>query len=784
MKISSTLAIVSLVLVTFADAGATSPDEGGAQPVAAAHERLAAAQANLAKAAQRLEKDPPSTADLDAAHAAVGALKDAIDAGAENESKDLDYAKAVLAARRELRKQREYVDQRRASVQLHDLRGAIDPALANLSDRVRRVEGKEASAKDFDEARVAAEALRKTVAEARPFAKQDQKFAIYIAEVDATLARHEKAIDDRWTLLSVDKHRVLVNESRQGLSASIAALGKGGSDAQFEAAEKGITLLSKRLEEGKVLETKDMTYRSDADRARTEVAQARKRIDEVWSEKGLARLKSEIEPAHEELAAAAKAVRTRKPTVDQLAEARTAAIVVRKLLEKFQPQAARNQAFGQYVSEVKKTLVEVEVELQRRGLDLARADLVQALRNIEKRAPTDEHFEEAKTALMILEKTLETVHTRDETMIRPVADARNLLGTTRTAMAKRRLEVDVQRQRTKVEEARRHAAELIAQAHSANAGNDGVKEAENAIQQLLAVLDESAALTRKDREFALYHRQVKERVAEMDKRIASRKVALAVGEARTALNEAFTVAKSKVEAAKQPEATDPDVAAASQSINGVNRALEAHASLEKQDKGYAAHAAKAREQLDRLQEAGDFAKQARALRRRTVEALSAGASAADSAEAAQNLRAQKEQYEKAIAHFRSCEEAGASMIEENRALAGAVMLVDGRPSTAKDVIALCNQRLQATEQSMKQVVALIRFEEGPKRSFETGKVLLAQAKKSEALSQFDECIATGMILQNRNPELKDRKFEVEGTSMTLSDVLQQCVTQRKPLRVK
>ncbi|MHB8874125.1 MAG: coiled-coil domain-containing protein [Myxococcaceae bacterium] len=770
--------------MTVADARGASPDAGGARSVSAARKTIETARGNLAKAVQRIEKDPPSTADLDAAHAAVGALKDAIDAGAQYESEDLDFAKAVLAARKELRTQREYVDERRAKVHIHNHRRAIDQAVTDLGDRARSVEGKQPSAKDFDDARAAAAALKKAVDEARQFTKQDEKFATYVAKVDATVARHEKAIDDRWTLLSADKHRALVTESREALSAAMAALAKGATDAQFEAANLAASLLSKRLEEGKPLEAKEKGYRADADRARAELAQAKARMDKLLSETGLARLKSEIEPAHKDLVAAGRAVRARNPTADQLAEARTAAIVVRKLVEKFQPQASLSQAFGQYVNDVKKTLIEVEIELQRRGLDSARKDLVQALRNIEKKAPTDEHFEEAKTAQVVLEKTLETVHAKEPALAALVGDARALVNTARTTTAKRRVEVDVQRQRAKVEEARKNAAALMAEIQQPDIGKDRLQEAGNAVKQLGAVLDEGAALTKQDREYAAYEREVKQRIVELNERIAKRTLVLAASTGRTLLTETITGAKARLEAAKQPSATDPDIDSASRSVEAVGKAIEAQASLEEQDKGYAAHAERARVDLERLNEALDFAKQARALRRQTVEALSAGASAALSAAADRDLRSQKGRYEKAVAQFRSCESAGESLVKENRALANIVVLVEGDPSTPKDVTALCAEKAKATEQLLKQVVALIGFEEGPKRGYEAGKGLLANDKKSEALTQFYDCISSGKILLHRNPELKDRQFQVAGASMTLHEVIQLCLKHRDSLGPK
>src|SRR5258706_5714690 len=111
-------AVVTLLLFPVATQAAPA--------VATANQQLETARSNLTRAVERIKPDPPSNADLDAAHAAVEALKDAIDSGAELEQSDLEYAKAALAARKELRTHRDYVDQRRANVKIFDARRAID----------------------------------------------------------------------------------------------------------------------------------------------------------------------------------------------------------------------------------------------------------------------------------------------------------------------------------------------------------------------------------------------------------------------------------------------------------------------------------------------------------------------------------------------------------------------------------------------------------------------------------------------------------------------------------
>ncbi|MDP1827623.1 MAG: hypothetical protein Q8L48_30405 [Archangium sp.] len=1017
--------VVALSLLLFPLEVLAAPDAR----VADAQKRLDTARSSLTAAVQRIEKDPPSNPDLDAALAAVEALKTAIDAGAEAEANDLDYARAVLAARKELRTQREYVEQRRSKVHVFDSRRVLDAALATLTEKATRAEGKDATAKDFDDDRAAIAALRKLVDDAKPLGKEDPKFAAYLTELTATLARREKALDDRTLAQLVAGQRPLLEEARKAFSTALAALSPAATDAQFKDADTAASALAKRLDDGKALEAKDAAYRGDATKIRAELTQGKKKADDLWSATGLARLKAEIEPARKDLATTARGVRARKPTPDQLAEARTAAIVVRKLIEKFEPEAARSQAFAQYVIEVKGLLFEVEAGLHRRNLEAVSNDVNQALKAIAKKDAPDEAFAEANSALGVLEKTIATMDAKNPTLAPYLFDANKLLREGRASTAQRRTEVDADGQRKKLAEASKDVNQALkaiskkdatdenfAEANSAlgilektiaamdaknpllaayvgdankllregraSAGqrrtevdadaqkkklaqaskdvnqalktiarkdvtdenfaeansalgvlektiaatdaknamlgpfvfdakallrdgkastkqrrnevdadlqrkqlaeaskdvNQGLKSiaknnppddafaeansaigilektiaamdaknallaayvndakallrdakastnkrrievdverqrvkveagrqtlttlydalskpgftqaqvdaAEGGIKDLLATLDASAELTKKDRQYGAYDREVRKRVAELTKKMGGRKVVLAAANARAALVEAVASTKAKVDAARQPESTDADLTAATQAVEGLNQSIEAQVGLETQDYGYYAQANKSRDELMKLFEKLEIARQVREVRKRTVEAFSAGTAAVNQASSA-DLRTQKTQYEKAMGLFKACSTDGASMLRENAMLSNAAVVVDGRPSTPKEVVASCVQQVTATDQLLKQVVPLLAFEEGPRRAYELAKSLLDKGKKPEALAQFDECIATGIILQTRSPELKGRKFVVAGAETTLGELIPQCTAQSKALRGK
>ncbi|HEY3449061.1 MAG TPA: hypothetical protein VGK67_22050 [Myxococcales bacterium] len=1228
MRPTTSLTVALVVLFTVLTAQAAAPGS-----VADAKKALETARANLTKAIQLIDKDPPSTADLDAAPASVAALKDAIDAGAKFEGEDLDYAKAVLAARKELRTQRDYIDARRAKVHIFEKRRTIEAQASALAEKVKRLDSVKEPGKEFDEARAAIADLKKVVDAAREFTKQDEKFAAFVSDTDAALGRHERAVDDRLVALSADKQRGLLEQSRKALASAVGALNKGSTDAQFESAEKAWGELTRRLDEGKFIEPKVKAYKADADKARAEMASSRKKMDDLFAEVGVERLKAEIEPANKDLLAAAKAVRSKGASEDQLAEARTVAIVVRKLVEKYSPQSARSQAFGNYLEGVKKTLVDVETELLKRGLDNAKSavtaavrkveakapteeqfeaanaalanldktlnaagkpdpsvaalvdaarelwrtsqmtvskrrvevslgapvqvatkalwkveaksptptdadfdaaekalaavekvvepiqkpdpsvaekvsearslvktgrasvakrraevdleaarkavtaalrpvegksptddhfaelntaltvldktidatkdnkdaalaladarelarvarlsmnkrrvevslgapvqaatkalwkveakapvptdadfeaaekalaevekivepiqkpdpsvaaqvndakvlvkvgrqtlakrrvevslgapvqaatkamwkveaknpaptdadfeaaekalaevekivqpiekpdasvaakvndakvlvkvgrttlakrkaevgltnaqkDVTKALRFVEGKNPTDDHFAEATTAITILEKTLETAKNNKDAAA-TVADARqalrdakasvekrrietnldkpraavtkslikldgrapadadfeaankaladlektleplgkppasvavlvqeskSMLKTGKAAVIKRRLELDVEAQKGKVEEARKDAVPLMA--GLARADKDGVTQTENALKKIVGALDAGTELTKRDKGYAFYDGEVRKRVVEMNERIAGRKVAIAGSDGATLLRDLMASAKAKIQTTRSATSTEADLEAAVKTVDAIKQTLEERAELEYNDPVYGKAAEKTKDEMGSLKKDLEFAKQSRELRKRTVDALVAGLSAADAAGSLKDMRAKKAQFDKAIALLQTCERTGASMLEENKALNIVAVNLNGSPSTPKDVVAVCAQKGKETEQASKQVEGLIGFEDGPKKAYEKAKALLGEKKKSEALAQFKECIPAGMILQNRNPELKDRKFEVGGSSMTVPELIKECIKQRDAL---
>ncbi len=776
------LVFIGFFVLASVQTAAAAPEVVPAKSVAEATKRLESARAALAAAVQRIEKDPPSNADLDAAVAAVEALKSALDAGASFETEDLEYAKAVLAARKEFRTRRDYVDERRAKVHIFEFRRRIDSAMTAMTASMAKVAGKEPGPQEMDDARAQVAAVKKLADESRSLTKQDEKFATYLTEVDATVARHEKAIDERWLAMSAQKQRGLLDESRKALSTALAELGKAWSDEKFAAADKAAAALQKRLEEGRPLEASDKAYRGEAEKARAELSQVKPQMEKLVAAAGVSRVKEELGPAHDQLVASAKALRARRPTPEQLSEAKTAAFVGRKLVEKYEPQAAASPAIGQYLTEVKNTLVEVEVSLQIRSLEAARVEVTQALRNLEKRTVTDEQFEEANTAMTVLAKTLETVHAKHPSISPYALEARQLLKDGKAAIELRRYQVDLLRQRAKVDEARKNASALVTQIQKEKPTEAQLAEAENAVKQIGVVLEAGAAFVKKDRDYGTYAKESKERMVELADRITRRRISLSAADSRALLTEQVAAAKDKLEGVKAASTSDAELEAASKSVDTLMQSIETRAELEQQDAGYASSAERAKNELLRLVEALEFAKQERELRRTTGEALAAANKASEAAESSSDLRKRKELYASAMEKLKGCQDDGARMLKENARLATTDVLVGGLPVKPAEVTAQCAQKAAALQEPQKQVDVRLRFDEGPRKAFESAKALIAKSRKKEALDQLTECIASGRIMENRYPDFKDHKFDVAGSKLSVVELVQACVKERKPLQ--
>lgn len=951
----------------FALVTSTSFDDALAAPSAAeARRKLQAAMEALAKAVKQIEKDPPSPEDLSAAERAVETLKRAVDEGTSHEAQDLEYAKTALAARKELRTRREYVERRVSQGHIHERRRLVDRSVADLESSVGALGSAGVGSKEFDRAHRAAATLEAELSKAQPLASQDEKFASHLTETRARLQRAKQEIEARQTQVSVQRQTSLLEAAKKKLEAALSPLsGKALTDAQFDAADGATTELEKTLEAGRGLEARDKSYRTQAAELTESARRARKTIEERWGETGLLRLKAELGPAHDDLTRASRALSGRSPSAEVVAEARTAAIVVQKLLEKSQHLAKRGRSVAAYLGEVKKTLLLVQVDLQRRQLEpartavaealkkltgdaveekefleadqtvhrarevlregealekddrgyasyarevrrsfdeasarivarrseaqrdrqkatveKARADLSRALLPIERRAPTQEQFDEANTAAIVLEKTIEaSAGNKDRDFQKYLTQMRSVLQAARRTLETRRVAVEVERQQAKVEEGRRELDRAMKQIFGRNTPEERLTAVDQAIEGTRKILDEGKALVGRDYKYAAYDREVRKRLQETATRLATRREELAmqaqqarvtaglktlekslaaldgfgpkapalaaaddalnaakmdieagvelekklsayrnwvkparktlelsrlrlakkrlqftVGDAKSELEAAVVAARSAVEAASQPEAGAGALESAKSRVKALHSLLEKHGSLEAQDTSHAKFAEKVRAQLAELEQGIELAGHAANFQRTVVAALESGTLAAQNGADSKNLQLSRDEYKKAVDQLQGCRNRGEEQIEAEPRLAGFIVLAERARVAAKEVVSWCKERHEAAADALRRVGGVLAFHEGPAKAYEAASALLGKAQGAsgeaksrhlaEALSQFEECISSGKILQYKNPELQDRVFEVQGRKVTLAQLVATCTDEAKKLRAK
>lgn len=669
--------LVSLVAAAVLACGTAvaAPPSGPPSSLAEAKARLERARKDLSEAVARIEKERPSTADLDAAKRAIDALQAVLEQGSDYEPKDLDYARAALAARKEIRKRRPFIEKRRMEARLEVGRHDVEVAFDSLKDALKTLRD-DSSASAFERARSAVTAVNEAIQRGQPLAKEYPAHKRYLAEAKARLTREEKKIHELEIDAAVADRKAQVEGADRALASALSNLkGKDVPDARFQKAEAAAVRLEKVLSEGKNLETEHAAYRSFASKTRAKLQKARKRIDTQWSEVGLSRLKAEVEPARSDLAQAAKPLKRKRPTEAQLAEARNAAIIVEKLLERYDGLSTKNTALGRYIREVKAALLDVQVNLQRRRVEEARAaveaavaplqrrgasnerftvaeravkdaeevvaagkelevdrdyrayarevrrqlrdvrtrladrrtelaverhesaikaarkDLLRALGLVKRRAPTDDHFDEAKTAATVVEKTLDQADTKDAKLARYVLDQRRWLAAARRELRQRRLEVEIQRQRDAVEDARRGVTTALRKLRGKDVPDERFEAAEKSVKHATSVLKSGAALAKRDRDYASYAREVRKRLREAREKIEARRHEVAVYRQSKRVKNALNVLKRRLPRLPTTAEVEEAVAAAA----AVEKALGAADPKVKKDWEYRKFAKNARE---------------------------------------------------------------------------------------------------------------------------------------------------------------------------------------------
>ena len=324
--------------------------------------------------------------------------------------------------------------------------------MADFKKALAPTKKKGATEAQFAAAQSAAAEVDKALGRASALAKESREHGSWVSGVRNKLATDRRAIDARQIAVAVARQKARIGDAQNALTASLAKLkAKNVPDSDFKQAEASVSRIEKLLDGGKDLESKDSGYRSYAAKVSRELGQASRRIDAQWAEVGLERAKAEIEPARADLVRASKALRG-KPTQEQFAEARSAAFVVQKLLEKFGHLESKSRAFRQYADGAR----EAVVDLQRRRVELERVLVTDAVKSLWDKGVSDASFVAVETVIKKAEDVLEQGKSleKDRKYAGYVREVKKRFRDARAKADARKLEVEVARQKATIQAAR------------------------------------------------------------------------------------------------------------------------------------------------------------------------------------------------------------------------------------------------------------------------------------------------------------------------------------------
>ncbi|MBK8010397.1 MAG: hypothetical protein IPK13_03555 [Deltaproteobacteria bacterium] len=894
-------------------------------PASAAALRLEQAMDAVREAIATLEQDAPGSEAFDRADAAIAELSTRTEAGVDLEPKDLDYAKTALRARRMLREKRAYIDQKRAKTEIFAVWRELKQELTDLESTVERATrsvdraaGAEATEATEDarasEAHARLEKIKARLSESkvRRGGEADEAFGTFLRQAGAAVDELIRKLAQHRTALEIQRARAKIDAQMTKLHEVVRAMHEAKpTDETFGRADAALRDVEATIKDAGALAAKDAGFARDVAATRQEVERIQKEVSATFSAAGLARLKEELEPAHRALkqiatgfsgkssgpkGAANEPVPNQQENErenEELAEARTAAIVVRKQLERFQGLIARSDAVKKYAHDVRETLIEVETRLQARALvpieeamdramsalsarspteeavaeaeglidslrpvlslgetleresrayaqraqqarkkaeaitkkissarmaslvatqakalDKARRDLLTAIDALKRRDPSDEQFKEARTAQIVLEKTLERLASdreieaafrRDKTTAILRRDSATLARNASREIDRRMREVQAERQRGLIEPSLKFIAKALEKVGRQPLVDEATLDAiEAKLIEARAALAAGETFERQVFDYRKWARDAKRTLLAHERDLSKRRFALALSLNRSVLDDGLAAARDAIAKSLALEATKTEVDELAENLEAVRRSFAEGMKLAESDRTHRAYLTRVQQTFEAMAPKLDLARALLTLREKMSRAAFGAETSLEKAASAASLAEQKRLLDSAIEDLETCQEVGTSSLDSTPEV-GTAMLVWRAPDDSstqtlntKAFVARCSERLGTTKETLKQVTGLLAFERGPKRTSEAARERLSRASSAsgadakalsqEALSLFEECISSGKILEYSNPELKDRTFEVSGRPVTLSALVKACTAESKRLR--
>ncbi len=766
-----------------------------AADVAAAKEKIEAAKGDLASFMAEVVRKDPGEATFKRADGALQALRESLDEAGPLESRDADYGKFAIAARKILEGQRQTLEKRKIAVAVDGAKHEIDGGMSVLGAALQQIRGRDIATSDIERARGAAEQVDSALKRSDEVADKDVGFAKYVAGARQKLAAARKTIDDRHHRLNVDTQRAKVESSRKIMADALGRLSaKDVGPSAFEEAETSVKGFRGTIDEGKDLEDKDRAYATYAGGMKKQHDAALNRIAARRLEVQVLTARAEISTRRELLGEALRRILAPGPSEADFNATIEAVSAVEKAVDSASELRGKDRKFAGYAVEVEKSLIparatigrrklEVEIAAQRDKLNAALDTLAGSIKGMN--APTD--FEAADGAVNGVERTLdegEKYLGKDAKYGKLVTDARKRVAAARQQIRTRRDEVAMAEQKAKVQVQRDRLAELLTALAGFSASDEQFKAAREAVDETNKALDEGDELERRLRAYAAYATSVRKALADARKKIELRQVAVDVRNRRLLIEQAVGTAKLRVTDLEKPESSSEELKGASDALVSAREEITAGAALEKRDGQYGKFANASRKQLSALQRALDEAAPGVRFREGPVAALREARSAMSAADGLQDEE-QRAAYSSTLEQLQSCQSDAKDMISEHKKLARQSFVAGRKNVKGSDVAKQCAAEAKTAKKKLAAVAQRLAFYEGPAKHFTNGHNLLTRAEASMsdnargeslngAIRAFEECVGEGRILEHKYPGLKKKSYDVDGRQVTVPMLVKAC----------
>jgi hypothetical protein len=695
------------------------------------------------------------------------------------------------------------VKKRELAAAVQAARAKIDEAKARVKEAITNIKKKNPEEAELKQAEDAVTSLKNAIDEASDLESKDAEYSKYATAARKDLQANKEIVARRDLEVAIDRSREEIAKATGSLSAALDRIKRNDvTEENFTEAKAAADEVKNAIGRGESLASKEPKHGKYLAQLKEKLEAQKKSIDQRQQDVAVQRQRAKVEEARKALAAAIARLKGKDVTEEHLAEADSAVAAVSKALEEGGELKTKDKNYSGYSAEMKKKLEEATAQVAKRRLeveiDLQRGRVNQAIAAVKQataRLNMPEDCDAADAAVGDLEKTIEAgdkYGAKDAGYSKLATEARKTAVAARKNIGDRREEIAMDTQRAKVQTELDSLKGALAGLEGFSPGEEQFTQATNALAAVKKALDDGAELEKKLVRYSTWANETRKKLAGAQQKIEARKREIAVRERRMLIEDAVTAAKAGIDNAKRADATGDIVKEATNAIKNARDEIEKGKDLERNDVKYEQFATWARKQVDQFQATLNGSSQTVAFREGPIAALAEGLAATEGV-SRQAPDEQKKAYTTALELFKKCQKDAASIIADHPAIGSMQFPVGRTKAKGSRVLAACAENSKSVETKLAAVEIMVAFYEGPAKSFEKAKALLAEAESAadpaakkkvhgEALSQFEACLEAGRLLQYKHPQLKTAKFDLGGEKVTLPAIVATCQKQAKSLR--